>query len=68
MTSRSLSDLWNGKDLPTTDEDVQALRQHRPSASGDWLAELTSLAAQVPNGMAVLRQRRTFAGLPPFEL
>jgi hypothetical protein len=71
MTSKKPSDLWSDwsdQDLPTTAEDVQALRKHRPSAGGDWLADLTALAAQAPEAAIALRRRRTFAGLPPFEL
>lgn len=67
MTSREPSDLPSERDLPTTGSDVQALRAHRPGASADWLADLTALAAQF-RGATDLSQRRTFAGLPPFEL
>jgi len=69
MTSRRVSDLFGGDDLPTTADDVRALREHRPRQPGiDWLDELTVLALQAPPAAASLRQRRTFAGLPPFEL
>ncbi len=68
MRSNVSSDLLGFGDLPTTDEDVRALRQLRVPTAGDWLAALTALAAQVPHAEAVLRRRRTFAGLAPFEL
>ena len=69
MTSKRVSDLLLGDhDLPTTGEDLVALRQHRPHAGSDWLNDLTRLAAQVPPASSLLVQRRTFAGLPPFEL
>lgn len=67
MTSKEVSDLLSEGDLPTAGSDVQALRAHRPGASEDWLAELTALAAQF-RGATDLSRRRTFAGLPPFEL
>jgi hypothetical protein len=71
MTSRRVSDLFGGDDLPTTADDVRALREHRPrqlQPGIDWLEELTVLASQAPRAAACRRQRRTFAGLPPFEL
>ena len=68
MTSKKVSELFGGDDLPTTADDVAALHQHRPQAAGDWLAQLTALAAQAPQAHARLRERRTFAALPPFEL
>ena len=70
MTSRRVSDLFGDADLPTTADDVRALREHRPRQLSriDWLDELTLLASQAPPAAAGLRQRRTFAGLPPFEL
>jgi hypothetical protein len=70
MTSRRASDLFGDADLPTTADDVRALREHRPrlQSRSDWLAELTLLAAQAPPADAGLGQRRTFAGLAPFEL
>jgi hypothetical protein len=67
MTSREPFDLLSERDLPTTGSDIEALRTHRPGASDDWLAELTALAAQF-RGATDPHQRRTFAGLPPFEL
>jgi hypothetical protein len=71
MTSRRVSDLFGDDDLPTTADDVRALREHRPrqlQPGVDWLEKLTLLASQAPLAAAGLRQRRNFAGLPPFEL
>jgi hypothetical protein len=71
MTSRRVSDLFGDDDLLTTADDIRALREHRLrqlQPGIDWLDELTVLAAQAPAAAADLRQRRTFAGLRPFEL
>lgn len=71
MTSRRASDLFGDDDLPTTAEDVRALREHRPlqlQPRIDWLAELTLLASQAPLAALGLRQRRIFSNLAPFEL
>ena len=69
MTSKSTSDppFCDG-DLPTSRDDVRALRENRPNPATDWLDELTHLARQMPQAAANLRRRRTFAGLAPFEL
>lgn len=70
MTSKKTSEpLFGDADLPTTSTDVLALRRHRPRPGADWLEDLAALARQMPDGAAsALRRRRTFAGLPPFEL
>lgn len=69
MISKKASEpLFGDGDLPTTTADVLALRRHRPGAGADWLEELAALAKQAPDAAAALRRRRTFAGLPPFEL
>lgn len=68
MTSKRPSDLFGDDDLPTTGEDIQAQREHRTHAGGNWLEQLTTLAAQAPPAARRLRDRRTFAGLPPLEL
>ena len=68
MTSKRVSEPFGEEDLPTTGDDVHALRRHRPQATHEWLAQLTELAAQAPQALAGQRKRRTFAGLPPFEL
>ena len=73
MTSKEPSEppepVFGDRDLPTTSADVVALRRHRPQAGADWLEDLVTLARQMPDdAAAALRRRRTFAGLPPFEL
>lgn len=55
------------RDLPTTSEDVAALRRIPPESPADWLERLTELSdpALFPS---VNRERETSAGWPPFEL
>lgn len=67
-SSKASEPPFGDGDLPTTADDVLALRRHRPRAGSDWLAELGTLAEQMPGAAADLSRRRTFAGLPPFEL
>lgn len=68
MTSRRPSDYLDlEKDLATTPEDIQALRQHRPHAGDNWLQQLQELVAANPFPEHT-RQRPTFAGYEPFEL
>jgi hypothetical protein len=68
MTSRKVSDHSGDIDLPATSDDVRALRRHRPESGENWLDDLATLARQAPRAAVALRERRTFAGLPPFEL
>jgi hypothetical protein len=69
MSSKKLSELLDfERDLPTTSEDVRALRENRPKAGDDWLEQLQSLADQFPPSEEARRRRRTFAGCEPFEL
>jgi len=68
MSSTRPPDPFGDDDLPTTGADIQALRTHRPHPSNNWLEDLTTLAAQAPQSTRALRERRTHAGLPPFEL
>lgn len=56
------------RDIPTTPEDVRALRENRPKWGPNWLQELTDLVAQLPNVDEVRRRRPTFEGYEPFEL
>ncbi len=56
------------RDLPTTPEDIRALRENRPRAGDDWLEQLQSLADQFPLSEEVRNKRRTFVGCEPFEL
>jgi len=68
MSSKK-SDLLNlERDIPTTPEDIRALRENRPKRAADWLDELTRLSEQIPNVEEVRRRRKTFAGCEPFEL
>jgi|HubBroStandDraft_3_1064219.scaffolds.fasta_scaffold07170_1 hypothetical protein len=69
MISKKASDLSLGdEDLPTSEDDVRALRANRARWGHDWLEELTDLARQMPEAAEDLRRRRTFAGGEPFEL
>jgi hypothetical protein len=68
MSSKRVFEMFGEEDLPTTAADVEALRRHRPRGGDEWLAQVTALAAQVPEALAGRRERRTFAGLAPFEL
>jgi hypothetical protein len=69
MSSKRPSDLLNlERDLPTTPEDIRALRENRPKPAADWLEQLTKLSRQIPNVEEVRRWRKTFAGCEPFEL
>ena len=68
MSSKK-SDLLNlERDIPTTPEDVQALRKNRPRTGEDWLDQLTRMYQQVHNVEELRRKRRTFEGYEPFEL
>lgn len=67
-TSSEHSDLPDlERDLPTTPEDVRALRERRRRPSSDWLEELQALHDQFADPVARHR-RRTFEGYEPFEL
>ena len=69
MSSKRKPDLLNLEmDIPTTPEDVRALRENRPKPAADWLEQLTKLSKQIPNVEEVRRRRKTFAGCEPFEL
>jgi hypothetical protein len=62
-------DLLNiERDIPTTPEDIRALRENRPKIGEDWLNQLTRMYEQVPNADELRRRRRTFEGFEPFEL
>ena len=56
------------RDLPTTPEDVQALRRHRPRVPENWWDVLTRASEELPGVEEARRRRRTFAGCTPFEL
>jgi hypothetical protein len=56
------------RDIPTTSEDIRALRENRLRARPDWLEQLQELVDQVPNAHEIRRRRKTFDGAEPFEL
>ena len=56
------------RDIPTTPEDIRALRKNRPKVAEDWLTQLTIAVLQIPNLEELRRKRRTFEGCEPFEL
>jgi len=69
MSSDKLPDLLDlERDIPTTPEDVRALRENRPKPDLHWLDQLQILVDQVPNAHELRWKRRTFAGREPFEL
>ena len=69
MSSKNPPDLLNlERDIPTTPEDVLALRANRPKPAADWLEQLTQLTRQFPVIEEIRRHRKTFAGCEPFEL
>ncbi|HTG34556.1 MAG TPA: hypothetical protein VLB76_16670 [Thermoanaerobaculia bacterium] len=62
-------DLLNiERDIPTTPEDIRALRENRPQPAEDWLTQLTIAVLQIPNLQELRRKRRTLEGFDPFEL
>jgi hypothetical protein len=56
------------RDIPTTPEDIRALRENRPKLDPTWIDRLTEVVAQLPNVDEARRRRRTFEGFEPFEL
>jgi hypothetical protein len=69
MSSKEPSDLLDLETgIPTTAEDVRALRENRPQSGDDWLAQLQKLADQFPASYEELERRSTFEGHEPFEL
>jgi hypothetical protein len=68
MPSRKPELLELEKDIPTTPEDIRALRENRPKVGEDWLSQLTRVSQQIPNLQEILRKRPTFEGCEPFEL
>ncbi|HET9228260.1 MAG TPA: hypothetical protein VFR31_16405 [Thermoanaerobaculia bacterium] len=69
MSSKEPSDLLDlERDIPTSPEDIRALRENRPRSRPDWLEQLQELVDQVPNAHEIRRRRRTFEGCEPFEL
>ena len=68
MTSRKPDLLNFERDIPTTPEDIRALRKNRRKVGEDWLNQLTEMYDQIPNADELRRRRRTFEGFEPFEL
>jgi hypothetical protein len=69
MNSKKLSDLLDLETaIPTTAEDVRALRERRQPAGDDWLDQVQKLADQFPASYEDLERRPTFDGSEPFEL
>jgi lactate dehydrogenase-like 2-hydroxyacid dehydrogenase len=71
MTSKKDSDLLSlERDVVTTPEDVQALRETRGNTAQNWLEVLQQLFDQMPPEAveAELARRKTFEGAIPFEL
>ncbi len=56
------------RDIPTTPDDIRALRQHRPRVPVSWWDALTQASEQLPGLQAARRRRKTFEGCAPFEL
>ena len=69
MSSKEPSDLLDLETgIPTTAEDVRALRESRIQAGDDWLGQLQKLADQFPATYEDLERRPNFEGFEPFEL
>jgi hypothetical protein len=56
------------RDIPTTPDDIRALRENRPRMPDNWWDVLTEASEQLPGVQEALRRRKTFAGCEPFEL
>jgi len=70
MSSKEPSDLLDLETgIPTTAEDILALRESRAQNAGaDWLDQVQKLADQFPASYRDLERRPTFEGHEPFEL
>ena len=67
-SSEPLDLLALERDIPTTPEDIRALRQHRPRMPESWWDVLTEASEQLPGLQEARRRRKTFEGCSPFEL
>lgn len=56
------------RDIPTTPDDIRALRENRPRMPDNWWDVLTEASEQLPGVQEALRRRKTFEGWEPFEL
>lgn len=69
MSSSEPFDLLDlERDIPTTPEDIRALRENRPRMPANWWDVLTQASEQLPGVQEALRRRKTFEGCEPFEL
>ncbi len=69
MSSSEPFDLLDlERDIPTTPEDIRALRENRPRMPENWWDVLTLASEQLPGVQEALRRRKTFEGCEPFEL
>ena len=67
-SSEPLDLLELERDIPTTPEDIRALREHRPRMPENWWDVLTQASEQLPGVEEARRRRKTFEGCEPFEL
>ena len=56
------------RDIPTTPEDIRALRENRPRMPANWWDSLTEASEQLPGVQEARRRRKTFEGWEPFTL
>lgn len=49
MSSKKPKLLDFERDIPTTPEDIRALRENRPKLDPTWIDRLTEVVAQLPN-------------------
>jgi hypothetical protein len=56
------------RDIPTTPEDIEALRRQRPRMPDNWWDVLTQASEELPGLQEARRRRKTFEGCAPFEL
>lgn len=69
MSSSDDFDLLNlERDIPTTPEDIRALRENRPRMPENWWDVLTRASEQLPGVEEARKRRKTFEGWEPFEL
>lgn len=69
MSSKKTFELLDlERDIPTTPEDVAALRRNRPPADPEILLHLERLRADRLPGAQPPPRRKTFRGGAPFEL
>jgi len=56
------------RDIPTTPEDIRALRELRPRMPENWWDVLREASEQLPGLQEARLRRKTFEGYLPFEL